>query len=107
MRKRGVVLQHGTLPLTGDIARIGEALQFESEAERGRVRARVHQRATTVAEVCGREVSWNEAVNAMTRGFAEALNLTLVESSLSEWEREHAAQLRAEKYAAEEWTSRA
>lgn len=106
VRKRGVVLQHGTLPLTDDIARICEALQFESEEAREQVRARVHQRAITVREVGGREVSWAEAAEALTRGFAEALNLSFDEQPLTEAEAARAGQLRAEKYATREWNGR-
>ena len=107
VRKRRVVLQHGTLPLVGDIARICEALRFDSNEERQRVRVRVHQRATTVLEVLEREVIWEDAARAMARGFAEALNLTLEESPLTPRESEMAAKLREEKYAGEAWNRRA
>jgi lipoate-protein ligase A len=106
VRKRGVVLQHGTLPLHGDIGRICDTLTFESEQERQRVRARVASRATTVAELIGRTVSWQEAARAMTQGFAEALNLDFRSAPLSPAEESQAATLRAEKYAAPEWTDR-
>ncbi len=106
VRKQGGVLQHGTLPLTGDVARICEGLKFDSEADRQRAQARVRQRATTVAEVLQREVSWDEAAAAMTRGFAEALNLTLDEGALTPAEIELAAKLREEKYASEGWNYR-
>src|SRR5438105_11355253 len=83
VRKLSVVLQHGTLPLTGDIGRICDALVFDSEAERQRVRARVHARAVTLAEVIGREVTWDEAAAALAEGFAEALNLDWRRAPLS------------------------
>lgn len=106
VRKRGVVLQHGTLPLVGDIARICDALRFESEAERTRARERVRQRATTLAEALGVAVSWDEAAAAMARGFAGALHLRFEQDELSAREQEDAARLRAEKYAAETWNGR-
>ena len=106
VRKQGVVLQHGTLPLTGDIGRICDALVFDSEAERQRVRDRVHARATTVAEVIGRDVSWDEAAAAVAQGFAAALNLVLQEGLLTPAEIALAEQLRAEKYATEAWNTR-
>lgn len=106
VRKRGAVLQHGSLPLAGDIARICEALRFESEAERERVKARVRERATTAQAVLGRAVSWQEAANALRQGFADALNLEFVEAALSAGEWDAAEQLRAEKYAAREWNER-
>jgi len=106
VRKRGVVLQHGTLPLTGDVARICEALLVESETERARLRERVHQRATTIEEVLGRPVSWEEAAEAMRRGFAEALNLIFESAPLTPLETELTTKLREEKYATEAWSFR-
>ena len=106
MRKRGVVLQHGTLPLTGDVARICEALMVESETEWARLRERVHQRATTIEEVLGRPVSWEEAAEALRRGFAEALNLTFESAPLTPLETELTTKLREEKYATEAWNFR-
>jgi lipoate-protein ligase A len=106
VRKRGVVLQHGTLPLTGDIGRICDGLAFDNEHERARVRERVRERATTVAEVVGREVTWPQAAEALARGFAEALNLTWREAPLTAHEQELAERLRAEKYATEDWNRR-
>ncbi len=46
-RKEGI-LQHGSLPLTGDLSRITEALTFESEAARVAAAERLVGRATTV-----------------------------------------------------------
>jgi lipoate-protein ligase A len=106
VRKRGVVLQHGTLPLHGDIGRICDALVFETEQERRRVRARVATRATTVAYLIGRKVSWQDAAGTMTRGFAEALNLDLRPAPLTPAEESQAATLRAERYATPEWTNK-
>jgi lipoate-protein ligase A len=107
VRKRKVVLQHGTLPLTGDITRICDALHFDSEEARGQVRARVAERATTVANVLGREVTWSEAAHAMQHGFAATLNLTWDEQPLSPEEHQRAAQLKEEKYGTEGWNGRA
>jgi lipoate-protein ligase A len=106
VRKRGVVLQHGALPLTGDIARICEVLTFDTEAERETARQRVRQRAATVAEALGRGVTWDDAAAALGRGFAAALNLELVETALTERENELAENLRLEKYATEAWNAR-
>ncbi len=105
-RKQGVVLQHGTLPLTGDIARICDVLHFASEAQRQQARARVYERALTVATASGREVSWEVAAQALARGFAEALNLTLQPGPLTPAEETLAAELAAQKYGGEAWQAR-
>jgi len=105
-RKLGVVLQHGTLPLCGDIARICEVLRFETEEQRQLARARVVQRATTVEAVRGRPAAWLEAAQAMAEGFSETLNLTLDEGALTPAEVMAAGQLSAEKYASTTWSNK-
>ncbi len=99
MRARGVVLQHGTVPLQGDIARICSLLA--RRPDRDRVRAR----ATTVERALGRAVSWEEAAEALVEGFAETLNLHLAPGDLTAGERAAAGELRAEKYATRRWTT--
>lgn len=100
MRGRGALLQHGALPLTGDIARICRFLNPPADP------VRVRARATTLAEVLGRAVSWEEAAQAVAEGFACALNLQLESGELTPWETDIAHQLQREKYASDTWTFR-
>lgn len=100
MRGRGALLQHGALPLTGDIARICPFLAPPADPDR------VRARATTLAEVLGREIPWEEAARAVAGGFARALDLRLEPGDLTPWEIEVARQLRREKYCSDEWTLR-
>ena len=99
-RTSAAVLQHGTLPLVGDIARICRYLKQPPDA------ARVRARAASVQSVLDRPVSWNEAAQAMVAGFGEALNLALEPAELTPPEREWREELRQEKYAADGWTMR-
>ncbi|MCP4544044.1 MAG: lipoate--protein ligase family protein [Chloroflexi bacterium] len=99
MRSQGVVLQHGTLPLCGDIARICPLLVAQPNTDR------VRARAATIEEAMGRPVPWDEAAEALATGFAEALNLRMEPGSLTNEEQAWVKELRAEKYAAKEWTN--
>lgn len=105
-RKKGVVLQHGTLPLYGDIGRILHALCLQSPRERARMEARLRQTATTLEASRGRRVEFDEAANALQRGFSAALALTLEEEPLSAGEWSRVEELRAEKFADDAWTRR-
>jgi lipoate-protein ligase A len=105
-RARGGALQHGTLPLVGDITRVVDYLSF-SEGERQVQRRALAGRATTLEETLGRPVGFSDAAQALARGFAQSLNLFLVPGDLTAREREAAAKLRQTQYAASDWTSRA
>lgn len=106
-RKKGGVLQHGSLPLFGDIARITEILRYPSEDSRSQAAERVRARAATVEEGLGRRISWEEAGDAFVRGFSETLNIEFVEADLSEMEKLAAERWMAERYAGAAWTQRA
>jgi lipoyl(octanoyl) transferase len=105
VRKRGVVLQHGTLPLYGDITRISQALN-QDEAARLAMREQLRHRAITLADCLPEPISYDQAVAFMITGFQEALGLTLTSGQLTPPEQQRAAELRAEKYAHPSWTER-
>lgn len=104
-RVRGGVLQHGTIPLSGDLARVVDYLAF-SDAERQVQRRRLALRALTVEEALGAARSFDSVAHALAEGFAEALNLTLVPGELSPQERALSAEIRERVYAAPDWTAR-
>lgn len=102
LRRKYAILQHGSIPLKGDIAAIARFLRLRAE-EKERLIGKIRQRATVLSELLGRELTFDEAAATFIRGFQEAFNLFLVPSSLSLFEEEQARILR-EKYISEEWT---
>lgn len=106
LRRGGALLQHGTLPLRGDIGRICDALVFDSDSARERERLMVRQRATTLSTALEKDISWEAAALALKRGFAAAFDLTLTESALSEAEAERAASLQTERFGNPEYTAK-
>jgi lipoate-protein ligase A len=100
MRRGGVMLQHGTLPLTGDIARICDALAAHPD------KTRVRARAATLESALGRPVSFDVAAQAIARGMAAVLNLELEPGELGPQECAWASELQQTKYAADEWNRR-
>ena len=105
-RKSGGVLQHGTLPLFGDITRITDVLAYPDENSRDVARQRVSLHATTLEEVIGRHVSWDEAAAACASGFENALEIRLVDSGLSKEEETMAQDLLSSKYGTSEWNDK-
>lgn len=105
LRRKKIVLQHGSLPLHGDLNRIIDALAF-SEAERARQKALLPRRAATLEQALGRALPFETVAAAIARGFAQQLNLTLQELPLTPAEEALAERLRAEQYANEIWLKR-
>jgi lipoate-protein ligase A len=106
VRRFGAVLQHGTLPLWGDITRICQVLVFASEEERQSARQRVAERAITLEQALGRLVPWQEAAAAMSEGFRRVFDLDVQQAALTADEYERAVELRTTQYATESWNAR-
>lgn len=96
------LLQHGSLPLYGDVAAIADFLALP-DADRAVLRRRLRATAITLQEALARPVSFGEAAEALSRGVARALNVRLVEGALSPQEVEQAQRLQCEKYADIRW----
>jgi lipoate-protein ligase A len=105
-RKKEGVLQHGSLPLAGDLTRICQALVFENEAKREEASRRLLERATTVESALGVGVSWEKAQQAFVHAFEAQLGLSFERGNLSESESQRAEELIKEKYAHPSWTER-
>lgn len=106
-RKKQGVLQHGSLPLTGDLSRICQVLAFENESARENAAKRLLERAATVESALGREVGWESAAQAFVGAFEAQLGLRFERGELSESESKRAEELVKEKYDHPSWTERA
>jgi len=105
-RRREGILQHGSVPLKGDLARICQALTFQQQSDRDLASARLLDRATTVEAALGREVHWEEAAQALVRGFEAELGIQFKGGEMSPSEIERTKELIHEKYAHPSWTER-
>ncbi len=105
-RKINGLLQHGAIPLFGDISRIISALNYKTDEEKIRAKRNLLMRATTLQAIMGHMISWKELVDAIVHSFEETLNIHFIYSSLSPNELNRAKTLQKEKYANEAWTFR-
>ena len=105
-RRSGFVLQHGSLPLAGDLTRLIECLQFSSEADRAALRRSLAEHAVTAEELTGRVIGLQEASDALTAGFTAALGIVLLPSDLTPEEQRCAMELAHDKYGSSTWTGR-
>lgn len=106
MRRKGGLLQHGTLPLCGDLARICDVLNFEQETARAARQTSLRARALTLAELSGAALNWSDAAHAIERGFSRALNIECRPGSLSAAESERAQALKRERFGNPVWTNK-
>lgn len=87
------LMQHGSLPLTGDVSRAATYLTFPTPEDREALRQHLAEHATTASAIAGRPITFAEAVGAMVQGFAEALDLDFIEGQLTTGELARASAL--------------
>jgi lipoate-protein ligase A len=105
-RRKDGVLQHGTLPIGGDLRRITRALAFADESQRFHAGERLVERATTLTAILGSTPDWSTVADAFVEAFQSELNLDLLPGELTPAESERARQLAVEKYSNPEWTQK-
>ncbi len=109
-RRQGCLLQHGTVLLDLDPERMFSLLRVPAEKLKGRLIEDVKARVTSMRALLGRELPYDEAADALRRGFAEAwgasYGIELENAALSEAEAGRASALAAERFASKEWNCR-
>jgi lipoate-protein ligase A len=105
-RKKNGVLQHGSIPLFGDISRIIEVLSFSDEVKKQEAQNRLLKRATTLKESLGKDISWFEFAASVIEGFHQKLGIIFDNGSLSKMELARTEQILKEKFANDTWTLR-
>jgi lipoyl(octanoyl) transferase len=104
LRRKLGILQHGTLPLWGDIARICDALAYEDETTRQLSKQHVRERATTLERVLGKSLSYETVAEAFMQGFSDTFEIEWITSDLSLSETNRAEELFTQIYTHPEWT---
>ena len=107
-RRAKYVLQHGSLPLIGDITRLVDFLALPL-AEQTSLRAQLAERACTLAWALGvaedaPNIQFEQVAHTLTSGFAETLNLNFTAGQPTPSELRESARLIREQYANPTWT---
>ncbi|PIQ77450.1 lipoate--protein ligase [Candidatus Peregrinibacteria bacterium CG11_big_fil_rev_8_21_14_0_20_46_8] len=103
-RKQGVILQHGTILLRVDVEKMFSLLKVPDEKLKGKMIATIKERVTSISHFLGREVGFEEALDAVRTGFAQAFpQCTFEAAEISSEEMRHAEQLAKEKYGNDSW----
>ncbi len=97
-RQSGGFLQHGSVMLAADEARLRLIFPGEGDPLAG---------MTTIERAAGRRPRWDEVATALADGFARAHGVLLIPGGLSESEARRADQLVREKYGTVDWNERA
>ncbi|KRG14918.1 lipoate--protein ligase family protein [Lederbergia galactosidilytica] len=102
-RKLGVLMQHGSLPFTMDREMLFDLFAFSTEELRARKRESFSSKAISMNEASGKQITYDEAVTAFTKGFETGLDLHFTPFALSDSQWEEVQTLAESKYRSDEW----
>ncbi len=105
-RRRGVVLQHGTVLVDSDLEKMFRLLKVSDEKIRDKMISSAEERVTNLKKELPKKPSLNDVAEALRRGFEESLKIPLTKGGLTEKEVRLAKVLAKEKYSNPEWTHR-
>src|SRR5919198_1622252 len=100
-RRKGVLLQHGTLLLGVDVDKMFSVLKVPSEKLRDKIVKDVKERVSSLSGT-----TFEDMASSLRTSFAEKFDAKLVADSLSTEEVSHAKWLAERKYSSKEWNHR-
>jgi lipoate-protein ligase A len=101
VRKREIVLQHGSLLIELEKDKLFSVFNFPSVQIRERLKTRFN--ATSLKEILRRKINFSELSEILPRGFEEKFGVRLVEGKLTEQEKKISKELLENKYSTYEW----
>ncbi len=102
-RKKGVLLQHGSIPFTMNKQMLFDLFFFSDEETREKKRSAFSKKAITINETSNQPVTYEMAEKAFQKGFEKGLNLELVPFKLSEEQWNEVHELAETKYRSDDW----
>jgi len=102
-RRRGVLLQHGTLLVRADLRRMFTLLKVPWSSNFEEVVKVAQRKITSIEREKGSTVTIDQVHKALIEGFKRGLNVQLKDGSLTQHELNLAEKLRVEKYATDDW----
>lgn len=106
VRRQGGILQHGSLPLKGDITSVCQVLAYASARERTQAMALLDGTAATVESLRGEPTTWLQAAQAFVEGFSNSLGIKFQRDEISAEESLRAEKLAASRFANQAWLAR-
>lgn len=102
-RQKGMILQHGSIPLTVDEEELFDCFHYDSERIKERAKRAFGGKAVTLERLAGRKVTLDEVKQAFYHGFEKGLGVKLIQMELDKDEERKVVALAQSKYESDEW----
>lgn len=102
-RQHGVLLQHGSIPLSFDIDMLFDLFKYNSEDIRQRQKKKFLHRATSIKELTKKDYTYDDLREAFTKAFKNTLNVKFEKFELSKKQWAFIFELAERKYKTDKW----
>jgi lipoate-protein ligase A len=102
-RLRGVLMQHGSIPMSMDVDMLFDLFRFPSEKSRARKREAFYNKAVALDDIMKEEHTYEMATKAFKKGFEKGLGITLSPLELTKEDWEEVYDLARTKYETDAW----
>lgn len=105
-RKNGVLLQHGSIPMSFNSEMLFDLFNFSNDSIRKRQRESFIKKATSINEVKQQKHTYDQLKKAFTDGFQKSLHINLEPLTLSHEDWNEINDIANKKYRTDEWNLR-
>ncbi len=102
-RKKGIILQHGSIPIEVDETKLFDMFIYKNERIKERARKAFSDKAISINNLSPAKKSYTEVKKAFQQGFEKGLNLNLEPFHLTEEQWAEVNQIAEEKYSSDKW----
>ncbi|MFD1017596.1 lipoate--protein ligase family protein [Thalassobacillus hwangdonensis] len=102
-RKKGVILQHGSIPIDVDDVKLFDLFTYPNERVKERARKAFGDKAVAINEILSTPVSFDDVKSAFKAGFEKGLGIELEPLELTPEQLEEVNRLAEERYRNDEW----
>ncbi len=103
-RQKGVILQHGSIPMTIDAELLYRVLKMPNQKVRDRMKKRFLKKATAVNQESDKKIEINDLKEAIKKGWEKRFGIKLIYGELIAEEEDWVEKLSKEKYNSDIWT---
>jgi lipoyltransferase/lipoate-protein ligase len=105
-RKANTILQHGTILLDVDVDTMFSLLKVPNEKIKDKLIQDVKQRVTSIQQILGKKIRFEEVAEALKLGFEEEFDVELIQGILTKEEKTLATQFEKECFSTTHWNHR-
>ncbi|WP_027965153.1 lipoate--protein ligase family protein [Halalkalibacillus halophilus] len=102
-RQRGVILQHGSVPVSTNVDELFDMFVYPNEDTKNRAKEVFKKKATSIEQALGRKPDIREIEKAFYHGFEKGLKVELEPYQLTDEQTEEVEKLAREKYSSDQW----